>query len=109
MNFHPIQFPTSPEDEAILNSAIALIRSRYPNVDEKRVRDAILQPAIPTPANSSEQQLEIEAAAKHIGLSETTVWRLTKKGVLPVVRLGRRTFYLVSDLDKLLQRASGAR
>ncbi|MEG3144241.1 helix-turn-helix domain-containing protein [Sphingomonas sp. RT2P30] len=39
------------------------------------------------------------AAARHMGLSRSAVYRMTDAGHLPVVRKGRKLFYRKSDLE----------
>lgn len=38
------------------------------------------------------------AAADYTGLSRRVIYRLTDEGLLPVVRMGRRLYYLKSSL-----------
>jgi len=38
------------------------------------------------------------------GISKSTLWRLVRQGDLPVVRIGRRTFFRPEDLENLVAR-----
>ncbi|MPT48739.1 MAG: DNA-binding protein [Sphingobium sp.] len=38
-------------------------------------------------------------AAKYMGLPRASIYHMTKKGLLPVIRKSRRLFYRKSDLD----------
>lgn len=38
-------------------------------------------------------------AATYTGLSERSIYHMTEKGLLPVIRKGRTLFYRKSDLD----------
>lgn len=40
-----------------------------------------------------------EAAARYIGVSRRIVYGLTDRGLLPVVRMGKRLYYSKSALD----------
>jgi excisionase family DNA binding protein len=45
--------------------------------------------------------MPVPVAAQHMGVSERTVWRLARKGDLPVRKLGRRTLIDLSALGAL--------
>lgn len=47
-------------------------------------------------------------AAKALGVSERTLWTLTKRGEIPHLRLGRAVIYPVETLKLWLARQSGA-
>lgn len=38
-------------------------------------------------------------AAAHVGLPRHTIYNMTEKGLLPVIRRGRRLFYRKSELE----------
>lgn len=38
------------------------------------------------------------------GISKSTLWRLVRQGDLPVVRIGRRTFFRPEDVENLVAR-----
>ena len=48
-------------------------------------------------------------ASRYLGVSATTLWRLSREGVLPRVKVRGRTLYRRDDLDTLLETAGGAR
>jgi excisionase family DNA binding protein len=41
-------------------------------------------------------------AARYMGLSEKTIWSLTKTGKLPACKVGRRVIYRRETLDRFL-------
>lgn len=45
--------------------------------------------------------LSIPEAAKHLGIGRTTLYRLIGDGVIPVVKIGRRTIVPVASLEAL--------
>jgi excisionase family DNA binding protein len=47
-----------------------------------------------------------EEAARALGVSAVTVWRLVKAGELEQVKVGSRTLYRRSDLSALIRRRS---
>lgn len=95
----------STDANAFVDSIIAVIKNQYPHVREDRVRDAILEPDREAPPAPAQGLLDVAASIDYVGLGRTSLWRLEKKGILPVVRLGSRRFHLVADLDKLIARA----
>lgn len=49
-----------------------------------------------------------EAAYRLGGISQRHLWNLSHpRGPIPVVRLGRRTFYRPEDLDAFVKQAAG--
>lgn len=46
--------------------------------------------------------LTVRNLTERFPISRTTVWRLTKQGKLPYLRLGGRIFYRSSTIDSLL-------
>lgn len=48
--------------------------------------------------------LSQKAAAKYIGVSITTLWRLRKIGEIKIVRIGSKANVRKSDLDAFVQR-----
>ena len=38
------------------------------------------------------------------GIAKSTLWRLVRQGELPVVRIGRRTFFRPEDVENLVAR-----
>jgi hypothetical protein len=51
------------------------------------------------------RKLDSDAAADYIGVSHTTLptWRSTKRYDLPYLKVGRKVYYLVDDLDRWLE------
>lgn len=45
----------------------------------------------------------IEEAVRITGLSRTTIWRLEKRGVVKVSRVGRRRVFPIADLKKIVK------
>jgi len=41
-----------------------------------------------------------KAASEYLGISERSVYHMTEKRLLPVIRKGRTLFYRKSDLDQ---------
>jgi len=50
--------------------------------------------------------LSARDAAKCLAVSERTLWSLTARGELPVLRIGRGVRYAVADLRDFVQRTS---
>ena len=44
-----------------------------------------------------------EATAQALGISERTLWTLTRSGEIPHVRVGHRVLYALDDLQTLVQ------
>lgn len=44
-----------------------------------------------------------KGAAEYLGISERSVYHMTEKRLLPVIRKGRTLFYRKSDLDGAFQ------
>jgi excisionase family DNA binding protein len=56
--------------------------------------------AAPKPSENTERRmLTIKEAGKLLSLSESTIWRLSREGKLPLVHIGRATRVRLSDLD----------
>ncbi|MCX5673441.1 MAG: helix-turn-helix domain-containing protein [Planctomycetota bacterium] len=62
-------------------------------------------PAAPTPPRLLLDPLEAAAALK---ISPRTLWRLTKAGEIPYIRIGRQTRYGVAVLERWIASKSGA-
>lgn len=58
---------------------------------------------------SNPDLLDREAAAAWIGVSERTLWSMTRAGRVPVVRGGKRHLYRREDLNSYLETASRIR
>ncbi|SRR6266540_352846 len=61
-----------------------------------------------TGRDKMEQQNELlrtEAAAQHLGVSQTTLttWRCVKRYALPYLKVGSKVYYRRSDLDQWLE------
>lgn len=52
----------------------------------------------------SQELLPQKAAAKYIGVSITTLWRLRKTGEIKIVRIGNKANIRKADLDAFVQR-----
>jgi len=52
----------------------------------------------------SQELLPQKAAAKYIGVSVTTLWRLRKIGEIKIVRIGNKANVRRADLDAFVQR-----
>jgi excisionase family DNA binding protein len=50
-----------------------------------------------------EHLLSVQEAAKRLGISSWTVYRLARNGGLPSVRLGRRRLFASEDLEDLVR------
>ena len=62
--------------------------------------------AMQTPANPSSlpyQLLTCREAAKLLGISERKLWGLTKKGILPMVKMDKTVRYRPEDLCKYVE------
>ena len=53
--------------------------------------------------NCSDNYLTIPETAKKNGVSESTLYRWTRIGYLPKVKLGGKSFYRESDIIKLME------
>lgn len=53
--------------------------------------------------NKSDKYLTIAETAKKYGVSESTLYRWTRIGYLPKVKLGGKSFYRESDIIKLME------
>lgn len=49
--------------------------------------------------------LSVSRCAEQLGVSHSTIRRLMKRGVLPVVRIGHRVMVHVDSIDALLRQA----
>ena len=48
--------------------------------------------------------LDVKAVLEHFGISRSTLYRLTKnENQLPYVKIGRRKFFKVKDLNNLIE------
>jgi excisionase family DNA binding protein len=52
----------------------------------------------------SQELLPQKAAAKYIGVSVTTLWRLRKIGEIKIVRIGNKANVRKADLDEFVRR-----
>ena len=53
--------------------------------------------------NCSDNYLTIPETAKKYGVSDSTLYRWTRIGYLPKVKLGRKCFYRENDIIKLVE------
>lgn len=53
-------------------------------------------------STQSEKYLTLAETAKKYGISKPTLWRWSKIGYLPKVKLGGKSFYRESDIIKLM-------
>ena len=53
--------------------------------------------------NNTEKYLTTAEVMKMLNVSEPTLWRWSKNGYLPKVKLGRKCFYRESDIIKLVE------
>ena len=53
--------------------------------------------------NNTEKYLTTAETMKMLNVSEPTLWRWSKTGYLPKVKLGRKCFYRESDIVKLVE------
>ena len=53
--------------------------------------------------NRSDKYLTITETEKKYGISKTTLWRWSKDGYLPKVKLGGKCFSRESDITKLME------
>jgi putative molybdopterin biosynthesis protein len=48
--------------------------------------------------------LTVEEAAEWLSISKPTIWRIIRRGEIPVVRIGQRTIRLrLEDLEKFIE------
>jgi excisionase family DNA binding protein len=59
----------------------------------------------PTPAHGLPHLLPAPDAARVIGVSERTLFTLTKSGQIPAVRIGRAVRYDPTDIQRFIERA----
>jgi len=62
--------------------------------------------AMQTPANTGShphQLLKPRDAAKLLGISERTLWTITKQGKLPAAKLGKSVRYREEDLKRYVE------
>lgn len=57
----------------------------------------------PKSSNCSDNYLTIPETAKKYGVSESTLYRWTRIGYLPKVKLGGKSFYRESNIIKLME------
>ncbi|HUU94501.1 MAG TPA: helix-turn-helix domain-containing protein [Phycisphaerae bacterium] len=62
-----------------------------------------------TAAALTVQLLTPRQAAKALAISERTLWKFTKRGEVPVVRIGRAVRYDQADLQAWIQRRKAGR
>ena len=75
---------------------------------EGPVMAADLPPPVEAPAVSTVNLLVTPRdAAKALCICQKTLWSLTKRGDLPVVRIGRAVRYDDADLHRYIQHAKG--
>ena len=60
-------------------------------------------------SNQKHQLIKVKSAASYLSISERKLWDLAKKGIIPIVRLGRATRYDIADLDSFINKAKGVR
>ena len=53
--------------------------------------------------NNTEKYLTTAEVMKMLNVSEPTLWRWSKNGYLPKVKLGRKCFYRENDIIKLVE------
>ena len=53
--------------------------------------------------NNTEKYLTTAEVMKLLNVSEPTLWRWSKNGYLPKVKLGRKCFYRENDIIKLVE------
>lgn len=53
--------------------------------------------------NRSDKYLTIAETENKYGISKTTLWRWSKDGYLPKVKLGGKCYYRESDITKLME------
>ena len=53
--------------------------------------------------NNTEKYLTAAEVMKMLNVSEPTLWRWSKNGYLPKVKLGRKCFYRENDIIKLVE------
>lgn len=65
---------------------------------------ATAEPSRVTVSNLTPKSVGVTEAARLIGCSPRSVWRLLSTGDLKPVRIGRRTLVAVSSIDNLIER-----
>ena len=55
--------------------------------------------------DADERKLTNDEAADYLGVAQATLptWRCTRRYALPYIKLGRKVYYLKSDLDRFIQ------
>ena len=51
-----------------------------------------------------EKYLTIKEICKYLKISSTTVWRLSKKGILKPMKIGNRTLFARAEIDDYLRK-----
>ena len=51
--------------------------------------------------------LTAKEASRYLAVSERTLFKFTKQGAIPSVRIGRCVRYDLSDLEKFIEKAKG--
>lgn len=57
-----------------------------------------------TPQDDTEALLSRGDAARRLNISERLLWRLTQRGSIPCVRLGRSVRYCPKAIEKLIEK-----
>lgn len=50
--------------------------------------------------------LDAKTTARILSISEKTLWKRTKEGVIPHIRIGNRVLYSIAQLDQWIQEQS---
>ena len=70
-----------------------------------RVADMVLERIgnICSPETEGEDLLDVEGAAQYLSLSKSTVYKLSSSGQLDTVKMGARSRFRRSDLDRYVE------
>ncbi len=72
-------------------------------LDRARVRQSSVRPPKPPPL--SRRLYDIQAVGAYLGISPWTVREMIWRGDLPCVRIGRRQYLDIRDVDQLIEQA----
>lgn len=69
--------------------------------DLKEFAVTIINEALAAKPEPKEEYLTPDETADHLGVSKNTLWRWMKSGYLCPVKIGRKSVYKLSEIEKL--------
>ena len=69
---------------------------------ERLINQTMQRMAEEKTASTSDERLTAKEAAERLGISQNSLWRWGKSGYLRPVKVGRKSFYLLSDIEKIM-------